>query len=406
MKVLFDTNVLMSSPELIQEYIEKSYKVFIPIVVVEELDSLKKLEGEKSFKARQAIKYIESNLSEIEISILKLESELKNDDAILRYAEKLDCLLLTSDLNMLIKAKALKVKAEKYTPYSDDKNYKGYRHLYIGSSNHYENGILSLIHSNSYNGELDLFPNEYLIVKNQDDPVYDKNTGDLIGYKTVDIRRWNGKELVNLKLPPERVIKPLNDLQKCTLDLLYCRDIPIKIIAGCYGSGKTMAAVRVGVHLVEEKEEYSKLVFLRNNDLDAGKDPGALPGTLDDKTNILFRTMTQHLPGGEYHAEKLERDEMLEKHITYFIKGLSINGFVIMDEAEDCTIKDIKKIGSRIEKDSCIVFCGDWKQSEGRYRNNNGLVHLLNQTKDNPLVGACVMDLDVRSDASKVFADL
>lgn len=403
-KVMFDTNVLMDNPDVIQEYIDKNYLIHIPIVVIEELDYLKRSDGERGYKARRAIKSIESNLSEIEILILELGGDSSNDDLIIRYAKASKCVLVTSDLNMLIKAKGYGVDSKKYI-LSEDRNYKGYRFLNIGSDNLFENEIYSLIQSGVYNDELNMFLNEYLIIKDQNFPIYDKIDGMILGYKTSAILRWNGSELLKLKLPPEKVIEPLNDLQKCTLDLLYNKDIPIKIVAGCYGSGKTLSAVRVGVHHVE-KGNYSKLVLLRNNDTDSGKSPGHLPGTLEDKTNILFRTMTQHFPMKEAHSDKMERDGLLEKHITYFIKGLSIGGYIIMDEAEDCTIKDIKMIGSRMEKDSCLVLCGDWKQSEGRYKNDNGLIHLLNQTKNDPLVGACVMNLDVRSEASKVFAEL
>ena len=75
-------------------------------------------------------------------------------------------------------------------------------------------------------------------------------------------------------------------------------------------------------------------------------------------------------------------------------------------EAEDSSLKQIKQIGSRIDKDGCICVVGDWKQTSGKYLADNGMVQLIEQTKDESLVGVVVLDLDVRSEASKVFAEL
>lgn len=63
-------------------------------------------------------------------------------------------------------------------------------------------------------------------------------------------------------------------------------------------------------------------------------------------------------------------------------------------------------MGSRLEENSCIVFSGDWKQASGKYKENSGMKHLIDKTKGNPLVGVVVLDEDVRSEASKIFADL
>ena len=53
-----------------------------------------------------------------------------------------------------------------------------------------------------------------------------------------------------------------------------------------------------------------------------------------------------------------------------------------------------------------VLFTGDWKQSENKYKQDNGLLKLIESGKGNPLVGIVVLDEDVRSASSKVFADL
>ena len=93
--------------------------------------------------------------------------------------------------------------------------------------------------------------------------------------------------------------------------------------------------------------------------------------------------------------------------VTSFLKGISIDdSYVIMDEAEDLNTKLIKLVGSRIGSTSCIVFTGDWKQSENRYKQDNGLLRLIESSKGNPLVGIVVLEEDVRSSTSKLFAEL
>ena len=80
--------------------------------------------------------------------------------------------------------------------------------------------------------------------------------------------------------------------------------------------------------------------------------------------------------------------------------------YVFVDEAEDMNLNILKLIGSRIESDSCVIFCGDYKQSEPKYKNNNGLYQLIEKLKGNPLVGIVVLSEDIRSEASKVFVDI
>lgn len=404
-KLVVDTCVFMENLDVIEDLMQE-YKICIPYVVLQELDHHKdRGDGWRSFKGRTAIKFINANYDEFEF--IETENNIdNNDDLILQTAKDNECAIATYDICMKVKANVLGVPFVELN--NDKKEYKGYKIVEIDTNEDEDNQWLANVYEKPQENPCDLLTNEYLIIRDKANPIWDSNEfNHKVGYKTIDIFRWNGNELIGLRLPPKKVVRPLNDLQACALDLLMDKDIPIKIVAGEYGSGKSLLSTLVGVHLVEDKGQYSKLVLVRNNDLnDSGKDIGFLPGTYDDKTDLMFKTTTQHFPQGEYQVEKMKSENRLETHITYFIKGLSINGYVIVDESEDLTLKDIKLIGSRIENDGCIVFSGDWKQASGKYRVNNGLIQLINKTKDNPLVGVVVLDEDVRSDTSKVFANL
>lgn len=404
--VIVDTNVLMH-PDNLEEILAEWGRVHIPVEILAELDNLKTKEGEKGYLARSAIRAIKKNISSLDFLIHENVAELNRnnmivDDIIIEHCKKYpEAILITNDISMEVKARAIGIKTTGKE--KEDKGYKGYRYLKVDTRVETDNETLALLYQEPNVNHFGLNVNEYLIVKDLAEPL-DENEE---GCKTIDILKWNGQSHVQLKSPPKRIITPLNDLQACALDLLLDKEVPIKIIAGDYGSGKTLLCTTIGLYMVEEKGDYSKLVLVRNNDLnDSGREIGALPGTFDEKTNILFKTSIQHFPQGEYQAEKMKNEGKLETHITHFIKGLSISGYMTVDEAEDLTVKDIKLVGSRIEKDSCIVFSGDWKQASGKFKNNNGLVHLIESTIDNELVGVVVLDEDVRSSASKVFADL
>ena len=401
-KVVIDTNIFMESIDILKNLIDE-YEVIIPLIVLEELDNLKDSHNDtRSHKARHAIKFINSNFDSFTFDTI--EHEGKPDNQIIAVAECYGCQLATNDICIKVKCKTKNIDVISFLGNSQE--YKGYKLLEIDTSDDEDNELLANIYQHPDENILDLYTNEYLIIKDKANPIFEGDYDYKTDYKIIDTLRWDGNTYTQIKHPPKRIISPMNSLQSCALDLLGNKDIPIKIIAGIFGSGKTKLTTAMGLYAVEEKGYYSKLVLVRNNDTQSGKDVGALPGTLEDKTGLLFKTITQHFPQGEYQAEKMKMEGRLECHIPYFMKGLSISGFMIFDEAEDATLKDIKMIGSRIEKDSSVCFVGDWKQTSGKYFSDNGLVQLIEQTKGNPLVGIIVLDEDVRSDASKVFADL
>lgn len=401
-KIVVDTNIFMESIDILKKLTE-DYSVVVPLVVLEELDNLKDSHNDtRTHKARHAIKFINSNFDSFTFDTF--EHEGKPDNRIIAVAENYGCALATNDVCVKVKCKTKGINVISFLGNSQE--YKGYRILELDTNEEDDNKLLASLYQHPNENILDLYMNEYLIIKDKDNPIFDEDYDNKIDYKTLDVMKWDGNNYTQLKHPPKKVITPLNDLQLCALDLLGNKDVPIKIVAGIFGSGKTKLATAMGLYAVEDKGIYSKLVLVRNNDTQSGKDVGSLPGSLEDKTGLLFKTITQHFPQGEYQAEKMKMEGRLEYHIPYFMKGLSISGFMIFDEAEDATLKDIKMIGSRIEKDGCVCFVGDWKQTGGKYYSDNGMVQLIEQTKGNPLVGIIVLDEDVRSDASKVFADL
>jgi len=160
--------------------------------------------------------------------------------------------------------------------------------------------------------------------------------------------------------------------------------------------------------------KYNKLVLCRQAEGDTDSEQlGYLKGGYSEKSEPFFMPIMDNLGFDAYSIEAMQKKEELEMVIPYYLKGRSFNGDVAIyvDEAEDLTIKTLKLIGSRIGQNEkgesgTVVFAGDYAQTEKKYQKNNGLLFLINKTKDSPLVGYVDLDVDYRSEASKVFADL
>lgn len=89
------------------------------------------------------------------------------------------------------------------------------------------------------------------------------------------------------------------------------------------------------------------------------------------------------------------------------MKGTTYNETIIVcDEAEDLSERQIKLIGTRLGENSRIFFSGDYQQGIFDSTNSNPLIKMCNELKGNSKFGCITLDTDVRSEASKIFADL
>lgn len=394
MRVFCDTNVVLNPHFKFSDY----EKCILSIITVEELDGLKNSE-KVGFQARQAIRnIIDADNVEILFDYKPIKSvhrflEHKNDNFILSFmmdvnSEDDKVVFLCDDYCLYIKAKSLGLPCQMFEFESDKDNaYKGFKEL--SGNIDFINNLFEDIKNgiNNYN----FANNEYLILHNLD------------SNKTHEYR-FKDDKLVDLKLPSSKVIKGVNSQQRCVLDLLNNNDIPIKIIAGAYGSGKSYLTTKMGLYHIFDKGNYGKMLLLRNP-LGSGEEIGFLPGNKDEKIADFFKCIEQYIDISITKDKNI--NDYIKKDVPYYIKGMSYGStYVLVDEAEDMDLKILKLIGSRIESDSCVIFCGDYKQSEYKYQNNNGLYQLIEKLKGNSLVGIVVMDEDVRSEASKVFADI
>ena len=391
MKYVADTNVLLELPASLNKY-----NLVITSMVLRELEKhILSHNQDLAYKARRAVRYIREKESELEFDVYDYAVSLGDgynpdyvDNQILQCCIQRKLGLITNDILLCLKAKSFGVEVISLEDTYDDL-YKGYKKVCL---NHND---MADFYQDLNQNHFDLFINQYLIIQDETN-----------NCNTVDIFRWTGDTHASLRQPPKRVINPLNDLQRCAIDLLYNKQIPIKVITGTHGSGKTMLSVKMGLWHVKEKGNYSKIMMVRNP-IGAGEEIGFLPGDKEEKMHDFFKPIIQHLDRGEFDAMEMRQKGELDGEVPFYMKGLSIGGaYIIVDEAEDLDIKTLKLLGTRPEESSCIVFSGDYKQAENKYMKNNGLIKMIQQLKGNPLVGIINLDTDVRSEASKVFTDL
>jgi PhoH-like ATPase len=394
-KVICDTNTLLDGLN-----VEDFEHVVVSIVVVEELDHLKKSEnGDLAQRARKANKMLESadNVEVVFVSDFALPKYLDgniNDNKIIAFAKDIvtsrdGYVFLSNDLNVRLKAKNLGIACQGYGSKGGLEGYNGWKE-FIGNTeqiNEYRQQI--------EDRKIKFLINEYLIQYNSDTKEWTEE-------------RFDGEKFVRLSLPPSKVIKGRNAQQRCALDLLNNKDIPVKIINGTFGSGKTKLTVSVGLQMIE-KGIYNSMTLWRTPIPADGVDIGYLPGDKEQKTHDYMRPMLQYIEkeGNPFYLENLIREEKIKMDVCSFLKGVNVpDSFIIYDECEDLNVKLIKLVGTRMSEGSCICLLGDYNQAENRFKSDNGLLKAVRDLKGDPLVGIVNLPEDLRSKASKLFADL
>lgn len=262
--------------------------------------------------------------------------------------------------------------------------YKGYK-LLSGSVDEI-NEYMENINAQSWH------TNEYLIIQNTDD-------------HSEKEMRWDGEKFVGLKLPPSRYIKGKNALQRCALDMLNNQEITVCSILGNYGSGKTYLGIQMALYAVKEKGWQSHILGVREP-LGEGRELGYLPGDFEAKNGVWTLPLVQQLDGKEWEVEQLKQQGILDFNIPTYMKGTSYaDTWIVVDEAEDLSEKQIRLIGTRVGSNSKIVFDGDYRQTA---TNTSGspLLKMCNALKGNQLFACITLEEDVRSETSRLFANL
>ena len=195
-------------------------------------------------------------------------------------------------------------------------------------------------------------------------------------------------------------IKPRNPQQLCAMDMLLNKDIPVKLITGKFGSGKSLLCITAALQAVQ-RGEFDKIIFVRNNvqvkDTDA---LGALPGSVMEKTLPYVMPFADHC-GGVEGVQMLIEQGKLEVIPLGFLRGRSIRNAILYSmESENLTKEHIQLIMGRIDEGSQLWMDGDLKQRDRQiFEKSAGLELMVERLKGNPLFGYVHL---IKSERSKV----
>jgi PhoH-like ATPase len=430
---VLDTNILLHDPEAIFGFADNI--VWIPIVVIEEVDTFKKDGSELGRNAREVARVLDSLRSQGSLidgvsmknggtlRVIIAERELPPgfhmdhtaDDRIMASAltvkdrfPETQVVLVTLDTNLRIRANVLGIEAEDFDTGSIDME-----ELYptVTATLVEEGGVAALFES----GEVLLPPpnghqwhqNEYIMLQDE----------RATALARVDIEANVARSIRPFKHPIWG-IRPRNREQHFALDACLDPDIHVVTLVGKAGTGKTLVALAAGLQCVVEAEQYSRLLVSRPI-IPMGRDIGYLPGSIDQKLkpwmqpihdNVEFLvSLNQRMKKGTRGVEDLVRQGLMEIEPLTYIRGRSIaQQYMIVDEAQNLTPHEIKTILTRAGEGTKIVFTGDPFQIDNPYVDSisNGLTYLIDRFRGESLAASITLKKGERSKLAELAANL
>lgn len=240
--------------------------------------------------------------------------------------------------------------------------------------------------------------NQYLAVTNL-------NGGD-----TMVFRKYEDK-LVKAPLKSIRgkfigTIKPRNLQQHMAIDMLYNPDVTVKILTGCYGSGKDLLMCASAIDQLE-RGKFDKIVYVRNNiEVKNSKPIGFLPGDNNEKLLPYAMPLADHLGGIDGLQLMIGSGKIEIVHLG-FIRGRDIkNSIIYCSEAENMTKEHIQLLLGRVGEGSSLWINGDFKQCDADvFLKNSGLAKAIDRLKGHRRFGYVKLLKTERSETA-AMADL
>lgn len=238
--------------------------------------------------------------------------------------------------------------------------------------------------------------NEYLIIKDKDE-------------KYIDRYRFDGNKLIHFQIKVIdnsyiKKLKPKNYRQQCCFDLLQNDSIPVKLITGNMGSGKTFLAFHHSLDKLERDKNFKKIVYIRNTvDVKDVPNLGALPNGLKEKLLPYILPLADCI-GNQMGLEILEKQDKIEYMHLGFARGRNFsNSIILVSESENLTREHVALLLGRVGEGSIIIFEGDVSQVDKKvFQDNSGIQALKNVLNNNPLFGCVHLDKSERSQVAEL----
>lgn len=435
---ILDTNVLIHDPSAVFRFQE--HDVYLPMVVLEELDASKKGVSEVARNVRQVSRTLDELIEGADRHQIERGIELpgpesgnaargrlffqtrdlpgalpqtlpgsRTDNNLLATAIALQnsrpdskVILVSKDINLRIKAHVLGIRAEDY--YSDqvldDVNllYSGMAEIpaavWASGERREENGRVLYTLSDAGMG---CHPNQCLYAEEHDEAraTHNEYLEGLVracggGQATVEIAR-------DYRTSDNTVwgITARNREQNFALNLLMDPDIDFVTLLGTAGTGKTLLTLAAGLTQTLEEKRYREIVMTRVT-VPVGEDIGFLPGTEEEKMTPWMGALMDNLEvltdsevGGEWG--RAAANDLLYNRIKIrslnFMRGRTfLNRYIIIDEAQNLTAKQMKTLITRAGPGTKVVCIGNIGQIDTPYltETTSGLTYVVDRFKDWP----------------------
>ena len=432
---ILDTSVLLFDHTAIRCFEDND--VAIPITVLEELDNSKIGNDTKNFEARAVIRYLDKLSSEtgfddwvpigkgkgklkiviknkpMDFNAMEVFGSDKNDNRIINAAVALKLenpksrvVLVTIDINLRIKAKAIGLLSEDYLTgkVKDLSNLsEGYRAI--------ENIDSEIIHNLYVKGAIKekgilgkaKEVNSYFTLKNGSEAILVRYDGP-----TDTIQRVEKSIIYG--------IKPKNTEQSFAIDSLLNDDIKLVAIEGVAATGKTLLALAAAL---EQRNKYHQIILARPIIPLGNRAIGFLPGGAEEKISPYMQPLFDNLKFIKSQFKETEKNSKILDELQQngkltltalaFIRGRSLsNVMFIVHEAQNLTPHEVKTIITRAGIGTKIVFTGDIAQIDTPYldEQSNGLAYLIDKLKGQALFSHIKLEKGERSELANLANEL
>ena len=429
---VLDTNVILHDYNCLKNFQEND--IYLPLVVLEELDKFKKGNEQINFNAREFVRELDVLTSdELFSDGVKLGEGLgrlfvvtsnvpaakvpikKPDHLILAATEyltdkypKMKSILVTKDVNLRMKARSIGLLCEDYIT---DKVVNV--DVFEKSNEIFENvdpALIDRIYSSKEGLDLSEFdfkdlihPNECFVLKSDRNSVlarYNPFTHSIC-------RVMKGKNYG---------IEPRNAEQSFAFEILNDPNVKLVALTGKAGTGKTLLALAAALGKLTE---YKQILLARPVVALSNKDIGFLPGDAQEKVapymqplfdnlNVIKRQFASNSSEVK-RIEDMQKSEQLVIEALAFIRGRSLSEmYCIIDEAQNLTPNEIKTIITRAGEGTKMVFTGDIQQIDQPYLDSqsNGLVYMIDRMKDQNIFAHVNLVKGERSELSELASNL
>lgn len=436
---VLDTNVILHDPTCINHFQENN--IIVPLSVIEELDHFKRGNQVINLNAREFARTLDSitgneifnggvslgkGKGKVRIVITKgLSAEINDvfrednvDHRVLSSAVeiskenkgKFKTILISKDVNLRMKAKALGIPAEDYTT----DRVLNVEELYSGKTilEDFDDDIIQKLYQPPYDVpskqilkklKAEAVPNKYFIMRNSLRSVLACLNSDMDKFKRIDKQIVYG-------------IKPRNAEQTFAVDALCNPNIPLVSMTGKAGTGKTLLALAGALQV---RKYYRQIYIARPVVPLSNKDLGFLPGDVESKLAPYMQPLWDNLKVIQDQFSETDKnhqlitamikDEKLVIEPLSYIRGRSLQRiYFIVDEAQNLTPHEIKTIITRAGEGAKIVLTGDIYQIDHPYLDSqsNGLSYLIDHFMGQKLYAHVNLEKGERSELAELASNL